>query len=426
MQISADTCLHFFLQPAHDDDSSHPIAPDIQMSTTYRKPGPKADVWKDFEENGGEGGLDWQTPPMHIYSRYTSETRGRVEKVLSQIMDANALTYASGLTAAYAAIIHYSPSVVAIRRGYHGVHAGLNTYRRSRSDLKIIDLDDDYPDITTTSRDGTPNGGLLVWVESPLNPTSEARDIKHYAERAHKVGGTIVVDSTLAPLQKVFALGADMAMHSATKYLAGHSDLLAGVLATKSTTEWKQLFFDRSNIGGMPGNFEAWLLLRSLRTLQVRWKQQSNTALQIARWLQSLVVDADEPSKDAEDQHIIKAKMIRRVWHASFQPRKDKDPARIHKIEEGGKNFDPSEQMAEGWPATFAFRLSEKKLANQLPHETRYFSVSDVVRARHVMTLPDFAFLQFLIACYLTGWSGITFGASLWSRSDRGSSTDTN
>lgn len=347
------------------------------MSTTYRKPGPNADVWKGFEENGGEDGLDCQTPPMHIYSRYTSETRSRVEKVLSEILEANTLTFASGLTAAYAAILHYSPSVVAIRRGYHGVHAGLNTYRRSRSDLKIIDLDDDYLEITTTSRDGTPNGGLLVWVESPLNPTSEARDIKHYAQRAHKVGGVLLVDSTLAPLQKVFALGADMAMHSATKYLAGHSDLLAGVLATKSASEWKQLFFDRSNIGGMPGNFEAWLLLRSIRTLNVRWKQQSKTALQIAQWLQSLVADAVNQSKDAEDQDIIKAKIMRRVWHASFQPRKDEDSARIHKIE-GGKNFDPSEQMAEGWPATFAFRLSEKKIANQLPHETRYFSVSNV------------------------------------------------
>jgi len=346
------------LQPPYDEDSSHAIAPDMQLSTTYRKPGPKSKVWDGYHEKGGEEGQDWQDPPMHVYSRYTSETRGRVEKVLTEILQAHSITFASGLTAAYAAIIHYSPTIVAIRKGYYGVHSAIETYARGRRDVKVIDLDDEYPQLETKSRDGTANGGLLVWVESPLNPTSEARDIKRYAERAHKVGGIVVVDSTLAPLQNVFDMGADMSMHSATKYFGGHSDLLTGVLAVKSKKEWSQLFDDRKNIGGMPGNFEAWLLLRSLRTLHVRWRQQSQTGVKLAQWLQSLVAEAKVPSRDPQDQDIIKAGIMNRVWHASFQPRQDVDPAKAPRFEEGGKDFDPSNQMKEGWPATFAFRVS--------------------------------------------------------------------
>lgn len=329
----------------------------MQLSTTYRRPGSNSKEGQYMNEVG-EAGLDWQDPPGHVYSRYTSETRGRVEKVLSGLLEANALTYASGLTAAYAAILHYSPKVIAIRKGYHGVHSGIETYQRSHDDVKVIDLDDEYPQIETAKMRGDAvNRGLLVWVETPLNPTSEARNIQMYADRAHKVGGSLIVDSTFAPLQNTFEFGADMVMHSATKYLGGHSDLLAGVLAVKSKDEWVHLFEDRTYIGGMPGNLESWLLLRSLRTLQVRWKQQSTTALKLANWLQSLVEGVQEQSKEKEDEEIVRAKVISRVWHASFQPRRDADTSKEPRLDEG-KNFDPSFQMKAGWPATFAFRVS--------------------------------------------------------------------
>jgi cystathionine gamma-synthase len=328
----------------------------MQLSTTFRRPGVRSEVGKSLQDLG-EGGLDWQDPPVHVYSRYTTETRGRAEKVLSGVLEAHALTYASGLTAAYAAILHYSPKVIAIRKGYHGVHAGIETYQRSHDDVKVIDLDDEYPQLTTKMRGDAVNRGLLVWVESPLNPTGEARDIQHYADRAHKVGGCVIVDSTFAPLQGTFEHGADMVMHSATKYFGGHSDLLAGVLAVKSKAQWTQLFDDRCNIGGMPGNFEAWLLLRSLRTLQVRWRQQSTTALKLANWLQSLVAGASSQSEDHEDQDIIQKEIVSRVWHASFQPRNDLDPAKEPRFNEG-KDFDPSAQLKNGWPATFAIRVS--------------------------------------------------------------------
>lgn len=367
----------------------------MQLSTTYRTPGPDSKAGLLLEEIG-EAGLNWQDPPVHIYSRYTSETRGRVEKVLSQILGAHALTYASGLTAAYAALLHYSPKVIAIRKGYHGVHSGIEIYQRVR-DVKIIDLDDEYPKLEVNEREGTPANGLLIWVESPLNPTSEARNIQYYANRAHSVGGSIAIDSTFAPLQRCFDFGADMVMHSATKYFGGHSDLLAGILAVKSKSQWDQLFNDRTYVGGMPGNFETWLLLRSIRSLKVRWQQQSQTALQLANWLQSLVHEAERPSKAIEDQDLMKNKVVTRVWHASFQPRKDADPAKSPRFDEG-KDFDPGEQMREGWPATFAIRVSaqlmlpyscglklilrcelqlaNRDMAHRMPHRTQYFAVS--------------------------------------------------
>lgn len=345
-------------QPDHNTEQNYAIAPDLQVTTTYRRPHPESTLGKHLGEVG-EAGLNWQEPPSHIYSRYTSDTRSRSEKVLSGLLDANAITYASGLAASYSAVLHYAPSVIAIRKGYFGVHAGIEIYQRAHQ-VRIIDLDDEYPTLPKETRgngDQTPKGGLLVWVESPLNPTGEARDLRHYAARTHAAGGVMAVDSTFAPLQDVFACGADMVMHSATKYFGGHSDLLAGIIAVKSKAEWDQLFLDRSHIGNMPGNMEAWLLLRSLRSLQVRWRQQSSTALLLANWLQTLVPSADAPAaSDVVDNALTNAGLVQRVWHASFQPRQDADPSPNPRFAEG-KDFDPRNQFTAGFPATFAFRV---------------------------------------------------------------------
>lgn len=366
--------------PDHITEPNYPLGPSLSLSSTFRLPEPNSTIGQELAQTG-EAGLDWQTPPIHIYSRFTTETRGRTEKVLSSLLNANALTYASGLTAAYGAILHYSPKVIAIRKGYHGVHNAIKIFSRTQ-DVKVIDLDDEYPKLNVEKRgDGseTPKNGLLVWVETPLNPTGEARDLAHYAKRAHDVGGVIGVDSTFAPLQDVFEFGVDMVMHSATKYFGGHSDLLMGILATKDKKQWDQLFDDRSHFGGMPGNMESWLLLRSLRSLQVRWRQQSTTATRLAQWLQTLVQATSSGVHDInaspQDQKIIERGIVQRVWHASLQPRKDKDTSATPRFDEG-KDFNPAAQMKNGWPATFAFRLSDKEKAATLPHETTYFAAA--------------------------------------------------
>jgi cystathionine gamma-synthase len=129
----------------------------------------------------------------------------------------------------------------------------------------------------------------VVWIETPSNPMLDVVDIARAAKIAHAEGALLAVDSTAATpiLTRPLALGADLVMHSATKYLNGHSDLLAGVLVTKEPGErWAAIKADRHDAGALLGPFEAWLLLRGLRTLALRVGQASKNALAIARFLE--------------------------------------------------------------------------------------------------------------------------------------------
>ncbi|PWN50504.1 cystathionine gamma-synthase [Violaceomyces palustris] len=357
--------------PDHVKLPNHPVAPIISLSTTFRSPHPDSNEARllrgSTESDMDQPSIDMQNPTFHVYSRYTQDTSGRCEKVLSTLLNGHALTYSSGLNSAYAALTHYSPSVIAIRRGYHGCHESIKLFARGR-DVKIIDLDDDYPQLPSG------HGGLLVWAETPLNPTGEARDIKKYTEKAHAVGGKVLVDATFAPppLQDPFVQGADIVMHSGTKYFGGHSDLLCGVLAVKDKKEWDSLWHDRTFLGSNLGGLEAYLLLRSLRTLKVRVRQQSETATKLASWLHSLSTTGTPSGATDEPESVIKGRFIGRTWHASLQPRADKDEEANGLVE--GEDFDPRQQMPGGWSPTFAFRTSKPEYARILPHMVTYFT----------------------------------------------------
>ncbi|KAF7983441.1 hypothetical protein HWV62_21704 [Athelia sp. TMB] len=207
--------------------------------------------------------------------------------------------------------------------------------------VKVIALDDDYP-----TGDGN---RVLCWLETPLNPTGESRDIQYYADKVHKVGGKILVDATFAPppLQYPFKWGADVIMHSGSKYFGGHSDLLCGVLVVKTLPEWTVLWNDRTFTGSMLGSMESWLLLRSLRTLHLRVPRQSESATIIAQWL-------------AKGGDGIPEGTISRVWHSSIQ---EKDP----------RGWLPTKQMEGGWNATFSIQLETAEQATFLPHSLKYF-----------------------------------------------------
>ena len=128
----------------------------------------------------------------------------------------------------------------------------------------------------------------LVWIETPSNPLWTITDIAAVAEIAHAAGARLAIDSTVATpvFTRPLALGADIVMHSATKYLNGHSDVIAGALATARPTEhWERIKALRTQHGAILGPFEAWLLLRGLRTLEVRVKTQADSAVQLARLL---------------------------------------------------------------------------------------------------------------------------------------------
>ncbi|WFD20153.1 cystathionine gamma-synthase [Malassezia caprae] len=315
-----------------------------------------------------------ENPDMHVYARYTQETRLRAEEVIGKMMGGHALLYSSGLSAAASALDFYMPSTIAIRRGYFGVHEVIRKYCAGRN-VSIIDLDDEYP-VTQGAPAGNNldfrHGTTLVWVESPLNPTGEARNIQHYAERAHAAKGYIVVDATLAPppLQDPFRHGVDMIMHSGTKYFGGHSDLLMGILALQRYDQFKHLWEERSVNGRVPGNFETYLLLRSLRTMPLRVLRQSDTAAKLVKFLYSLT-ETQQPDSNVPAQ-IAHGRVVKQVWHSSLQPRATLEEEVEDTVKEN-HDFDPSSQITHGGSPTFGMLISNENYAKYLPHYLSYF-----------------------------------------------------
>ncbi|RKP04410.1 pyridoxal phosphate-dependent transferase, partial [Thamnocephalis sphaerospora] len=228
------------------------------------------------------------------------------------------------------------PKRIAIREAYFGSHKVIELVKRIR-DVQVIDIDDELSE------------GDLIWLETPVNPTGEAADIKHYAERAHQAGGWLVVDATFAPppLQYPFDHGADMVMHSATKYFGGHSDLLGGLLLTNEQSSADKLYKDRGVLGNMMGSLESWLLLRSLRTLEVRVLRQSATATALATWLNG--------ASGGQAHDGIPAGIVHSLRHTTVQTA-------------GGKNEWVQKQMPGGHCAVFAILLETKEQARILPH----------------------------------------------------------
>lgn len=153
--------------------------------------------------------------------------------------------------------------------------------------------------------------GDIVHIETPINPTGEAVSIEAFAKAAHAKGALLSVDSTFAPppLQDPFKFGADIVLHSGTKYVGGHSDMLCGLLVVKDRGIAHALRLQRAILGGMMGNLEGWLGLRSIRTLSLRVERASKNAEELVQFLHKAVKDGDE----------IIGKVVKRVRHASVQ-----------------------------------------------------------------------------------------------------------
>jgi cystathionine gamma-synthase len=219
--------------------------------------------------------------------------------------------------------------------------------------LKTVDL---HADDAAWDEAGL-GAGDIVHLETPLNPTGEAFEIQKYADRAHKRGALLSVDATFAPpgLQDPFAWGADAVMHSGTKYIGGHSDMLCGVLAVKKGDEGTkmagQLREERLFIGAVLGSLESWLGVRSLRTLELRVQRQSANAEKLVAWLDNALHGKGEGS-DAV------SKVVAEVTHASLQAA---DFPWLKK------------QMPNGFGPVFSFYMKTPALARQLPSHLRLF-----------------------------------------------------
>jgi cystathionine gamma-synthase len=169
--------------------------------------------------------------------------------------------------------------VVAPRHAYNGTLLQLAQLEQ-RGQVKVTSVDVADTDAVVAACEDA----ALVWLESPANPTLEVADIQAIAAGAHRAGATLVVDNTFATplLQQPLDLGADVVVHSATKYLSGHSDLLLGAVVTRNTEIHQALDDRRRSIGAVPGAFETWLALRGMRTLALRVERAEANATELA------------------------------------------------------------------------------------------------------------------------------------------------
>ncbi len=225
----------------------------------------------------------------NIYGRPDNATIREAESIIAMLESApEALVFGSGMASAIACFLALSPGdhVIAPKVMYWALRNWLLTEGRHWG--LIIDFVE-MSDLAAVKAAMQPGKTRLVWIETPANPLWSLTDIAAVAEIAHKVGARLAVDSTCATpiLSQPLALGADIVMHAATKYLNGHSDVLAGALACRTPDAyWDRIKMVRKNVGAILGPFEAFLLIRGMRTLDLRVRAACESAIILAEKFQ--------------------------------------------------------------------------------------------------------------------------------------------
>jgi cystathionine beta-lyase/cystathionine gamma-synthase len=223
------------------------------------------------------------------YSRVANPTRTALQINLASLESAeHGVAFASGMAAVTTImhLVHPSERVVSVNDVYGGVYRLFSqVYQPKGYDIEFLSSDEINANLAEHLDERT----RIVWLESPTNPLLNVIDIEVAAKAAHEVGAIVVVDNTFASpyLQRPLELGADIVMHSTTKYLGGHSDLLGGFAATNDPTIAERLYFLQKSLGGIPGPFDSWLVLRGIKTLAVRMERHCENARRIADYLAS-------------------------------------------------------------------------------------------------------------------------------------------
>jgi cystathionine beta-lyase len=230
-----------------------------------------------------------QAPGVHSgfdYARSNNPTRAVLEQLIAQLeKGSNGYAFASGLAAidAVVKLLSYGDEIIAVDDIYGGAFRLLtHVYRKFGISVKYVDTTH-AENITVAI---TPKTKLL-WIETPTNPTLKISDLSAISQIAKAHDLLLCVDNTFASpaAQQPISLGADIVVHSATKYLGGHSDLIAGLVVTKTQELGDRIKFIQNASGGILGPFDAWLVIRGIETLGLRVKQHSQNAQAIAEFL---------------------------------------------------------------------------------------------------------------------------------------------
>ena len=283
----------------HTDEGTGAVTPPIHLSTTFAR-----------DERG---------EPVHGFSyiRDGNPTQSQLEQTLASIDGAQAaLAFASGM-AAGAALLQALPSGTHILLPddcYHGFRVLADDYfARWGLTFEVVGIED--LDAVRAAA-GRASGPLLLWAETPSNPLLKVVDLAALSAIAKEKNGRLIVDGTFATpaLQQPIALGADVVLHSTTKYLGGHSDVQGGSLAFRQRDEWYEATLQvRKLVGAVASPFNSWLILRGIRTLAARMRVHSENALSVARALERhpLVEAVYYPGLSSHPGHDIARKQMR-------------------------------------------------------------------------------------------------------------------
>jgi cystathionine gamma-synthase len=283
------------------DEATRAINPPIHVSSTYLRDA----------DNGYRSG--------RVYMRDHNPAFDQAEALITELEHGHqTLLFASGMAAATAVFQALEPGdhVLVPKVMYWSLRNWLTGFATSWGlEVEVIDMTD--PVVVQSAI--RPGATRLVWVETPANPLWTITDIAATAEIAHAAGALLAVDSTPATpvLSQPLDLGADLVMHSATKYLNGHSDLTAGTVTTRADNEhWQRLRSVRAQIGGTLGSMESWLLLRGMRTLYLRVRTANASAQRIAEHFAAddLVAEVLYPGLPGSQGHEI----AKRQMHGGF------------------------------------------------------------------------------------------------------------
>ncbi len=313
------------------DPDTGAVVPPIHPSTTYAR-----------DEN-------YNLISDYLYTRHGAPNHLPVEELAARLDGGvDARVFASGL-AAFTALIETVPngaSVVAPQVMYHGGQLWLRRlHDQGRISLALFDQTE-HGAMESAIEESRPD---LVWIETPVNPTWDVIDIRAAVAASRSAGAQLAVDATVSPLTtRPIELGADFTFHSATKFYNGHADLLGGLLISAAGGDrWEQVKWIRTHTGAVMGAFEAWLLLRGMKTIYLRVDRASENAMTIAEHFERhpAIQSVLYPGLESHPGHQIAAKQMDRGFGAMMSLRVNGGFDAAHKVATSTRTFIPATSL---------------------------------------------------------------------------------